>query len=167
VAERAFSYAPELRAAFIAHMADRLNTLICVQTGEMLKKAGAVTPIRCVSAMIYLLKRGPASLADIADTDGQSHQLVSSRVAPLEELGLVTRTDDPNDARRKLLKLTAKGKADAKLLEKLCRDIASALEDLSSEIGVDLVSALETAEKELARRPIAERLATRLRQKAG
>lgn len=156
---RTLPYVGELRPAFLAHAANRLDTLICAQTESMLADAGAATPARSVSAMIYLNRRGPASSADIAAADGQSHQLVSSRIAPLEELGLIARGVDPNDRRRKLLKLTAKGKSDAKIVEGVCKTIARAMESLQGEMGVDLFAAIEEAERNLTRRTISERAA--------
>lgn len=154
MSHRAFSYAQNLRPGFLAHMANRLDALICGQTEAMLQDAGVVTPVRSVSTMIYLRKCGPASLADIAAADRQSHQLVSSRVGPLEELGLVTRTIDKNDRRRKLLKLTAKGRADSKIIERVCEQIALGLDHLRHEINLDLMSAIEEAETRLKQMPI-------------
>ena len=153
------AYVGELRPAFLAHIANRLDALICLQTEAMLAAAGAATPARSVSAIVYLNRCGQASLADIAAADGQSHQLVSSRVAALEDLGLLVRVIDRHDRRRKLLKLTAKGKADAAVVERVCGDIARALNDLQQELSLDLFAAIETAEKSLTRITISERAA--------
>lgn len=154
-----FAYLPGLKPAFLAHMASRLDSLICTQTKDLLQAAGAQTPVRSVSALLYLYKKGPSSLADIALADGQSHQLVTSRVVPLEDLALVESTPDPADARRKLLALTEKGYADAKVVEHVCRDIAAAFESLFTEIGCDLTSANEEALRLLSRQPLSDRIA--------
>lgn len=154
----AFSYAPELRPAFVAHMASRLDALICAQTKKVLDASGVETPVRSVSIMMRLLRRGPASIADIARIEGQSHQLVSSRVAPLEKAGLVRVKPDSQDERRKLLSLTSKGVADARKVEKICGNIAAAFSDLNKELGVDLMATLEHSEQALQREPIAMRI---------
>ncbi len=159
--EKAFSYAKDLRPAFLAHMADRLNALVCRQTKVLLQKAGAQTPVRSVSVMIYLDKNGPSSVADIARSEGQSHQLVTSRTAPLERLGLIKSYDDPQDDRRRLLKLTAKGAKDAARVTRASKDVAASLGKLNDEIGVDLMSVIEAAEQSLLRQPIAERVNSR------
>ena len=155
----AFFYAKDLRPAFLAHMASRLDALICKQTKEIYRRANVIAPVRSVSVVVHLSRCGAASIADIARVEGQSHQLVSSRVAPLVDLGLVKITPDLDDERSKVMSLTPTGKADAKKIEKLCGEIASTFRNLNKELGADLMTLLEQAEKSLSRTPIAERAA--------
>lgn len=153
----AFAYDPALRPAFLGHMADRLDTIISKQSKQMLKDAGAQTPAHSVSVILYLLKNGEASVAEMARRDGQSHQLITSRIGPLERLGLLTTEKDSNDERRKLCRLTEQGRADAKIVRSITRQIARSLKALIDEIGFDLLDALERAEKSLSRLPLQDR----------
>jgi DNA-binding MarR family transcriptional regulator len=110
--------------------------------------------------MMHLLRQGPASIADIARREGQSHQLVSSRIAPLEKAGLLKTKPDPKDERRKILEFTVKGAADARKLEKVSEKIAAVFRGLNEELGVDLMAMLEDAEQSLLRNPVAMRIKT-------
>ncbi|WP_109354029.1 MarR family winged helix-turn-helix transcriptional regulator [Sphingorhabdus sp. EL138] len=154
----AFSYAPELRPAFLAHMSARLDALVCFQSKSLLLEAGAITPVLSVSIIVFLSVHGPGTIADIARIDGQSHQLVKSRLRPPEALGLVSAKPDPSDDRKRILSLTAKGRADAKRILAVSQKIAAAVEALQGELKVDLTNAIMHAEKSLMRRPLSERI---------
>lgn len=153
----AFSYLADIRPAFLGHMANRLDTLIGKQSKVMLADAGAKSPGRSASVILFLLKHGEASIADMARSDGQSHQLVASRIGPLEKLGLLTTEIDTQDERRKICRLTSEGQEDAKIVEQVVRKIAQGLAALNQEIGFDLMDAIEKAEKSLSRFPLHER----------
>ncbi|MCB1635557.1 MAG: hypothetical protein KDI51_13260, partial [Xanthomonadales bacterium] len=77
----------DLRPGFVAHLGERLVEAICAETQRFADSAGILAPVKTHSALLYLLIQGPASLVEIARSDGQSHQLVASRLAPLEKLG--------------------------------------------------------------------------------
>lgn len=166
---QAFSYAPDLRPGFVAHMANRLDALICAQTKEILEAAEVKTPVHSVSVMLHLLRQGPASIADIARSQERSHQLIVSRVAPLEKSGLVKMETDPEDERRKILSFTRAGAIDARKAERVSLKIAASFTDLHEELGVDLMAFLERAEQLLRQKPLAVRNAApakRVRRKA-
>jgi DNA-binding MarR family transcriptional regulator len=152
-----FHYAPELRPAFLAHMAARLDALICSQTKDLLKDADALTPVLSVSIMVFLSAHGTGTVSDIARIDGQSHQLVKSRLKPLEMLQLVRAKPDPLDDRRRILSLTAKGKRDAKRVLAVCEQVAAAVAHLQDELGVALTDAIMQAENSLSRTPLSKR----------
>lgn len=152
-----FSYPADIRPAFLGHMANRLDSLIGRQSEAMLAEAGAKTPRRSVSVMLFLLQHGDASIADMARRDGQSHQLIASRIGPLETLGLIVTMADPDDERRKLCRLTPQGRDDAQIVAQVARKIAVSLTALNREIGFDLMGAIEAAEKSLSKVPLYER----------
>ncbi len=154
----AFSYAKDVRPAFVAHMAARLDARLCAQARDLFEAHGVNSPVTSSSILIFLNRRGPGTIADICRIDGQSHQLATSRLTPLLKDGFVQASADPHDGRRQLLSLTRKGRAEAKKLEAACSDIAHALKGLNEEFGVDLMFILESAEKALARTPLIERV---------
>lgn len=139
------SYLGDLRPGFVAHLAERLVDAICTETQRFADSAGIVAPVKTHSALLYLLIRGPASLVEVARSDGQSHQLVASRLAPLEALGLVERFADPNDLRRKPYKLTAAGRREAAKVRAAIAAHAQAQQELARETGLDLVALLDQA----------------------
>ena len=150
-----------LRHAFVAHLADRLSAQICTETAALFADRGIAAPVRSASAMLLLLKLGSATLAELARTDGQSHQLLSTRLAPLEAMGLVERSVDPVDARRRPYVLTNSGLVEARQVEAACAEIAAAMEDLFAELGNNLVESLDGAMLALRRVPIAARARSR------
>jgi len=139
------SFLGDLRPGFVAHLAERLVDAICAETQRFADAAGIVAPVKTHSALLYLLIRGPASLVEIARSDGQSHQLVASRLAPLEALGLVERMADPDDLRRKPYRLTEAGRDEAAKVRAAIAAHAAAQRELARETGLDLVALLDRA----------------------
>ena len=60
--------------------------------------------------LVRLHKSGPSTVADLARAERVTPQSMGTTVASLEEVGLVARTADPNDARRWNVSLTEGGK---------------------------------------------------------
>lgn len=141
----ALDFLGDLRPGFVAHLAERLVDAICTETQHFADAAGIVAPVKTHSALLFLLIRGPASLVEIARHDGQSHQLVASRLAPLEALGLVERFADPNDLRRKPYTLTDTGREEAEKVRAAIAAHAEAQRELARETGFDLVALLDRA----------------------
>jgi DNA-binding MarR family transcriptional regulator len=152
------SYLGALRPAFVAHLADRLSDAICVETQAYADQQGIRAPAKTHSAILFLHKCGPATLSEIARIDGQSHQLLSSRLMPLENLGLIERYDDAADGRRKPYRLTRAGRVDAKLIEAATECAAKAMLRLFAEMDQDLIVVLEAAIECLRATPLAKRL---------
>lgn len=151
-------YLDELRPAFVAHIADRLNNVICEETQAYADRIGIRTPVKSHSAILFLHKRGPASLSEIARCDGQSHQLLAARLDPLESLGLIERFEDPEDRRRRPYRLTRSGREEAKRVEAAAVVGAEAMRRLFQEIDEDLIAALEKAIERLRVQPFGERM---------
>ena len=164
---RPLGFLDDLRPAFVAHLAERLSEQICAETQAVATRHGVVAPVRSHSTMLFLLRRGPATIAEMARTDGQSHQLLASRIAPIERAGLIERFDDPADARRRPYRLTKSGRAEAEAIAADTRRTAAAMEQVFTEIGVDLIAAIEQAAERLRRHPLADRIAAFERMEAG
>lgn len=149
---------PDSRPAFMALLADRLAQQITDDSARHLLEQGFRTPAICVSALMYLHHHGPASLSDLAQAYGQQHQLVTLRIAALEQQGLVQRQPDPDDSRRRLIHLTPDGQEEAVRLAEHLGHLSAAVADLHAEIGIDLVSGLHNALEKLHRRPLSQRM---------
>jgi DNA-binding MarR family transcriptional regulator len=135
----------DLRPGFVAHLAERLVEAICAETQRFADAAGIVAPVKTHSALLYLLICGPASLVEIARSDGQSHQLAASRLAPLEALGLIQRSTDPSDLRRKPYQLTEAGHNEAAKVRSAIEAHAQAQRELTRDTGLDLMALLDRA----------------------
>lgn len=146
------------RGAFVANTLERLASLIVEQGEEFLQAAGVELPSRAASTVLLLGEHTQMSAADIAKALTQPHQLVTQRIDLLIELKIVARVADPNDARRKVVSLTAKGKKQFQRLKARLADADAVLAALFSEIGCDLSVAALDAMAALHRSSILRRL---------
>jgi DNA-binding MarR family transcriptional regulator len=62
------------------------------------------------SVLSRLAKEGPATTSELANAERVRPQSMAATVAILEDAGLVERSDDPDDGRRKILALSAEGR---------------------------------------------------------
>lgn len=93
-------------------IAEELQSVI----GALVRRMRAVSPERELSlSQVSVLKRldrdGPATIADLARADKLRHQSMAATVTALVDRGLLRRTADSADLRRKLLTLTDDGRA--------------------------------------------------------
>src|SRR5215467_1197575 len=86
----------------------RISIGLVVRRLRQLPDSGDLT-IPETSALARLDRGGPATSADLAKLEQISPQSMGATLAGLEARGLVTRSPDPSDGRRILLKPTARG----------------------------------------------------------
>ena len=147
-----------LGSAFIAYQLERLAELIVAQGNDMLDAAGITFPSRAVSTVLFIGERQPTSTADIARALGQPHQVATQRVDLLIRLGIVERIDDPDDGRRKLLRLTRQGTAQFEVLTARLTKAGQAFEALFDEIGCNLSAVTQRASDSLLDAPLLARM---------
>ena len=147
-----------LAGAFVANTLERLSALIIEQGEPLLQDAGVDFPPRAVSIVLLLGEGEPLSTADIAKALSQPHQLVSQRVDLLIELGIVFRNDDADDARRKMLRLTSRGRVQFRRLVPRLELADAAFRALYDEAGADLMAATLSAIAALQRSPLLARI---------
>ncbi len=100
---------------------------------------------------------GPLAVGQIAAALGISHVAVSQARTSLEARQFVAAQPDSNDARRRLLSLTEEGNALVASLRPLWNRMDRAAHALNEEAG-DVVKALDTLDKALARRSLFDRI---------
>jgi len=93
-------------------IAEELQSVV----GALVRRMRSASPGRDLSlSQVSVLKRldreGTATVTDLARADKLRHQSVAATVAALVDRGLVRRTVDSDDLRRKLLILTEDGRA--------------------------------------------------------
>ncbi len=101
-----------------------------------------------------LCDRGPLSTTEIAEAVGTSHSAVSQLAPKLEARGVIARRRDPNDDRRTLLALTAKGRRTLEEVEPLWAAIQEGVSDAVQRSGHDLLAAIGAFEAALKAVPL-------------
>jgi DNA-binding MarR family transcriptional regulator len=153
-----FLDAHPLSAAFIANQIERLAELIVSQGNDMLEASGIKFPSRAVSTVLFVGENEPASTADIARALGQPHQLATQRVDLLIQLGILERIGDPDDARRKLLRLTPAGREQFRILTERLDKAGQAFSAMFAEIGCDLPAVTRRVAATLRETPLITRM---------
>lgn len=149
-----------LRRVFLGDALDQLSSVIVEQGQHTLRDAGVELSTRAAPIVLLLAKHGPLAAADIAKTLKQPHQLVAQRLDALVDLNLITRVSDPADGRRKLLKMTPKGRVQLVRLKETLDLIEMAYARMFDEIGCDLAAKVSAATDALRRQPLPERVRT-------
>lgn len=146
-----------LKRAFVANLLVRVADQISDQGEILLQGAGLTLPARTVSTVLLISERQKMSAADIAEALGQPHQLATQRIDLLIKSGLIQRSADPDDGRRKVLSLTEKGAAEVERLQLALARADAVVAGLFDEIGADLCALLERTSAALSKATIAER----------
>ena len=133
----------EYGPSFLGLQLLRLYTAIDQGGTEAIKSTGL--PARVASLLVFLKHHGPSSISDLAKAVSASHQLVSQRIEILHQDAHIGKVPDPDDHRRMLIKLTAKGRKAAEAVEDACAAGDAAYRQLFKEIGADVFASVVTA----------------------
>jgi DNA-binding MarR family transcriptional regulator len=101
------------------------------------------------------------SVSELAEALGITHVAVSQTRAALAERGLIATTDDPSDARRRVLRLSASGRKLVKQLAPLWAALNAAARELDREAG-NVAEALGRLEAALDKRALVARVRSKL-----
>jgi ribosomal protein S18 acetylase RimI-like enzyme/DNA-binding MarR family transcriptional regulator len=115
---------------------------------------------RWFSLLYTLAKDSPKSVTGLADSLGLTHVAITHTAAEMSEVGLIKSTRDRKDERRRLLSLTAKGKALVGKLQPIWKEIRRATTELIDESDTDFMGALGRVEERLDRLSMSERILT-------
>jgi DNA-binding MarR family transcriptional regulator len=101
---------------------------------------------------------GPSSIRDLADATGVTHSAASQTVAQMAGEGFVVLAPGA-DARRRIVRLTAKAEALLPVLEAEWAATAAAAAELEAELSFPLSRLVDEALEALSRRPMRRRIA--------
>ncbi len=128
--------------------AARLNLVVSRLMRTIRQHAAAGLSPSQVSALVTVEERGPLRISALATLESLGAPAATRVVATLEELGLVSRTCDPQDRRASLIAVTSEG---ATTLRTLRRErtlgLDAQLEALSASDRRTLVRALPVLER--------------------
>lgn len=115
-------------------------------------------------AVLLLLEKHPESgVADIARRLGIRHPSASVLVDQLEKRGYIRRKNDPADARRQILLLTAAAKKKMPELKKVWDAGAKAIQSAIDESGHNILDAVDSYEDAIAALSFHDRVASNLK----
>lgn len=130
-------------------LADRLLLACSVLTRSATAAApGTTLSLTQARTLGTLHRQGPTRVSRLAELERCSQPSMTGLVTRCADAGLVERTDDPDDARAVLVRLTPAGeRALATDRERLSRPVAQALTDLPAQLRTDLEQALDVVER--------------------
>ena len=135
----------------------RISERQAVDADVFLQQSGMKTPARSTAVLYYLAKHDGASVVDLVNGVGYTHQGISKIVTQLSKRNQITAKPHPQDQRKSSRHLTKLGKKEATLLEDVVRQAEMVVDQLFDEIGVDLHTALRAFEDRLIEKPLLER----------
>ena len=156
--DRDTDFVAQLGTAFVAHRLRRLAELFVEGNSRWLPEAGVTAPARSLSTLLLLAGVKDAGVTEIASRLRLSHPFMIKAVARLEEEGLVETSADSSDARRRPVRLTAKGRAEVDRIRQALRALEGAYRELFEETGFDLAEAVARTEDACLREPFDRRL---------
>jgi DNA-binding MarR family transcriptional regulator len=144
---------------FVAHRLRRASDRIVEQVGEMLAAEGLDVPPRGASMLLMIDERGAIGVVEIAERLRLSHPLIVRMAQRFQQLSLVEIAVDANDARRRRLVPTGKGRREAAAIRTFNARLSAMFDALFAEIDSPLVAVLNRLDAALEAAPIAARMA--------
>jgi DNA-binding MarR family transcriptional regulator len=146
----------------LAHRLRRMSDAIVHDVGALLNSRDVGIPPRAGSLVLLLSQCHELPIMVASEHLRLSHPMIISLAHALSAAGLVEDVFDPHDSRRRLLRLTKKGRQQARFLGDLNRALSGAFEQIFQETGADLFAALQAFEEAAAKQPIFDRVAALL-----
>lgn len=144
--------------AFFAHRLRRVSELLTATAGEWLNEQGFVTPPRAVSTIQLLQREGPQAVTAIASALRLSHPLILKLIEQLVALGLASAAQDDIDRRRRMVSLTAAGRAEAERLALANEAMAASYAEILAVLGIDGLEMMRSMEADCRSGKFAARL---------
>lgn len=159
-------YPSHFGGAAIGARLRRLSDRIDREADGLYSALGIDFEQRWFGVMNQLAVNTTMSVSELATALGVTHAAVSQTRAALLARGLITATDDPADARRRALTLSATGRKMVKQLTPLWAALNDAARDLDREAG-RVAEGLARLEAALDKRSLAARVRVKLDAQKG
>jgi DNA-binding MarR family transcriptional regulator len=105
----------------------------------LVESAGARITRATFEVLANIERRGPLRLSNLVQRMGVDQSTISRQIRPLEELGLIARSEDPDDRRAVWLSTTEVGQAVIlRVRKRVNRNVEAALASWSSDDRADL-----------------------------
>ncbi|MHA7873318.1 MAG: MarR family transcriptional regulator [Hyphococcus sp.] len=131
------------------------------QSGELFIEDGIPLAPQSASCLLFIAEHGDVSAANIAAALNLPHQVVAQRLTAMLDLKLIMRRPDPQDGRRKIIRLTPRGRKQFERLKAILREADAVFDQLNAELGIDFSELALRLIDSLDREPLAERILKR------
>lgn len=148
----------ELDRIYLGRLSEQLSDLIEQQCAEVFTRAGLLVPVKSSSLLKTIATLGPVSVSDLVRALNRSHQLIQQKIPKLLKLGLIIRGPDPEDQRALLIEITAAGRDQLALLDRLDPEFLRAYAEME-EVAGPVFDTIDRAIQELRARPLIDRIA--------
>lgn len=150
-------YPRSLGGAAIGARLRRLAERIDGDVARIYAGAGVEFEQRWFGVLNQLALNGPATVGELAATLGITHASISQTRGSLEKAGLVKSQTDPDDARRRQLHLTRKGRQLVERLMPLWQMLEREAAKIVAEVD-GLIESLDRLDDALSRQSLFERI---------
>ena len=147
----------ELDRTYLGRLSEQLSDLIEQQSADVFTRAGLVVPVKSCSLLKSIAALGPVSASNLVRALNRSHQLIQQKIPKLIKLGLIVRRPDPEDQRVILIEITAAGRDQLALLDRLAREFDRAYAEME-EVAGPVFETIDRAIQNLRARPLIDRI---------
>jgi retinol-binding protein 3 len=155
-------YVRELGPLVLDHRFRRMTETLLHTADELYEARGLPFRARWTSTYQLLSSHGPLGITDLADRLHLTHPAIIGITDAMRREGLVADARDRTDARRRMVALTARARELEAELRLLWKALADVQNERFADVGVDIVSVLNTVEDDIAHRPITADVMDRL-----
>ncbi len=135
----------------------RLSDRVMQDASRTYKYSGYDMQPKWFTLMSLLAEKKEVSINQAALYLGQTQPFISQNSKEMFKAGLVDFNADPDDARRKIMKLSKQGRKKFKQMHKLRESVRLAAESICEETEQNFYQALKQFEKALERKSLFER----------
>lgn len=152
----------ELGALSLGSRLKRLSDTLMQDGVRIYQVAGMGFEPRWFPVFVYLYRKGPTSITELAKGLGVSHPGINKIANEMIEARLAAPYKDRNDKRKRVLALTSTGREKYLEMEPVWRDIRQALQGIVDECGGEFLSQLTKLERCIDRSGFHERYLTQI-----
>ncbi len=146
----------------LAHRFKRMMQRLMDESAEIHRELGLGIKPRWGSTLLLLEAEGPLTVTEVAERLGLAHPSVVQSLEDMAGMGLVRRSKDPDDGRRSVLSLSAKGRRTMPQLHAVWDHIAHVQAQLFKQAGGDVLGLLERANAALDKKSLSKRVLERV-----
>lgn len=150
-------YFDELGEVALGSRLKRLSDRIMGDAQNVYKHMGQDIQPRWFTLVSLLYEKKSVSIVEAAEFLGLTQPCISQFSKELIKMKFVKASQDPNDLRRKILSLTAKGKKNYIKMEPVGDALKSAVISICKEAEHDIYQAIVQAEKALSKKSLYQR----------